>query len=856
MIAKSAAALIVLLTLIWGVAAQVRNAAQADYLPPELRARVEQLKEAAARPTRDPAVLADRLATLWAWANAYSLTGGPVPGGFPQLAANANRGLRRLVPGGAQLIDAQVAEFIAQYTREFQIKDEMPRAVGTLALSSEGSFRAGEFVTVSETYTVGAMPMAVGGGIVVGQGRPGRLQTARPGEPAYVTISSSNPSASFSRAEPWGRWNTFETRRVVAFRLSGADLVEGDTITVTFGDRSGGGPGLKLQDWSNDRVVFKTFLDLEGKGWLLTPEWPAMQVVGDKQIRFVNAVAPSVVATGEAFTLAVRSEDRFRNLSSGTAPSYDLLLDGQAVRTTPAGSPALLEIDGLTIDRPGTYRYRVASSDGSLQGFSNPVVVEDRPLRRIYWGDTHGHTGFAEGQGSPDGYFRFGRDVARLDFLSLSEHDIWMDDFEWRTLQELVAKHRVPGKFTPILGFEWTSRLRYGGHHNVFFRTAPGRLRVPNQSAPLLDELYEGLRAGTKAEDVLVVPHAHQPGDWTNSDGSMERLVEIQSGHGTFDWFGNKYLRSGYRVGFVGASDNHVGHPGYSGMTNRQMGGLVAVLAEENTPDAIFDQLRNRATYATTGERIVLDASLNGARMGSEQSDAARRTIECAVHGTAPIDTIDVIKNGETHYTKRFLETGVSNAVRVQVSFEASTEVMGPRQVPRGDRPWKGVIRVAGARITGFDEPWHRHPATYSANLADGTLEFSLHTRGRSTTLVLQLAGASPDTRIIVDMAETTERTGSGGYQRIPQRLPAARAEFRLGDLDGQVDRREFQVLEHTDALSVQIVPSGAALDQRFTYTDTSPAKPGDYYYVRVRQIDGAMAWASPFWIGEGPASR
>ena len=597
-------------------------------------------------------------------------------------------------------------------------------------------------------------------------------------------------------------------------------------------------------------MVFKTFVDLEGNGWLLTPRWPSLRVVGEERIRFVNAVVPSIVATGEEFTLAVRFEDRFRNLASGQAPAMDLLLNGRAFRPIPSGNAAIQEIEGIRIESPGVYRFQVRSRDGNLQGTSNPVRVESKPSRRVYWGETHGHTGFAEGQGSPDGYYRFGRDVARLDFLSLSEHDIWMDDFEWQTLQELVEKYHVDGKFTAILGFEWTSRLPYGGHHNVFFRNPPGRLRVPNQTAPLLDELYEGLHRDNSADDVLVIPHAHQPGDWTNSDGSVERLVEIQSGHGTFDWFGNKYLANGFRVGFVGASDNHVGHPGYSGMTNRQLGGLAAVLADENTADAIFDGLRSRATYATTGERILVDATLNGVGMGQEQAQSANRTIECTVNGTAPIDTIDVVKNGNVVYTKRYLESDLGSAASVQVTFEASTEVIGRRQVPRGDRPWKGAISVAGARLVGFDEPWYRHPATYAARLEGGRLGFKLRTRGRSTSLVLRLDGTSPDTKVIVDLEASTELRGSGGYERTPQRLPAAEATFRLGDLLGGVDRKEFRVLEHTDSLSAQLVASGGALDLDFAYTDRDVAKPGDYYYLRIRQVDGAMAWSSPFWVG------
>ena len=821
-----------------------------DYLAPALRERVEQLKLEAPNASSDPAVLRQRLATLWDWANAYSLTGGPVPGGFPQLAANANRGLRRLQGAGPVIPVEAVSAFVERYTREFQIKDEMPGALGELRLSQTGPFRAGAHVTVSLVYEVGDLPMAVGGGIVIGRSRSAAHQGTFPGAANYVTVNASRPDAVFKVGEPWGRWITFETRGGLSYRLTGAQLEKGDTVTITFGDRSGGGPGLRLQNWSNDRFVFKTFLDLEGRGWLLSPAWPSLEVVGEEEVRFLNAIAPSIVQPDESFTLSVRAEDRYKNLSSGPMPAADVLLNGEPFYGISGGGPAMHHIEGVTLDTPGVYRFEVRSAAGAIAGTSNPVRVEEGPSRRIYWGELHGHTGFAEGQGSPDGYFRFGRDVARLDFLSLSEHDIWMDDFEWQALREMVEKYREPGKFTPILGFEWTSRLRWGGHHNVFFRNTEARQRVPNQTAPLLDELYQGLRDGNDDEDVLVVPHAHQPGDWTNSDPGIERLVEIQSGHGTFEWFGNKYLENGFRVGFIGASDNHVGHPGYTGMTNRQMGGLAAVLAPENTGDAIFSALRRRATYATTGERIILDAATNAAGMGQDQVNSAARTIQCSVSGTAPIDSIEVVKNGKVIYTKRYLQGDLTENAAVQISFEASTEVVGRRQVPRGDRPWKGVVRVEGAEIVGLDEPWYAHPSTYSAALRGDRVEFRTNTRGRSLGLVLKLRGASADTRVVVEMEETLELNGSGGYERTRQTLPANRQDFILGDLGGEVDRREYQVLEHTDALSLQLVVDGGSLDQDFTYTDRDDLQEGDSYYLRVRQLDGAMAWSSPVWIG------
>ena len=72
-----------------------------DYLTPDLRQRVEALKLEAPESTDDIAVLSDRLDTLWQWANAYSLTGGPDSGRFSTTRRQrephsaGNRGRRR-----------------------------------------------------------------------------------------------------------------------------------------------------------------------------------------------------------------------------------------------------------------------------------------------------------------------------------------------------------------------------------------------------------------------------------------------------------------------------------------------------------------------------------------------------------------------------------------------------------------------------------------------------------------------------------------------------------------------------------------------------------------------------------------
>ena len=830
-----------------------------------LAARFEQLEAETAQPAASPAALLERVGVLWELSNALALEGAAIPVDYPALA---RRTFLALTKGGDQP-DPEVLEsarvFLDRYTRELAVKARNPNATGTLTLSPAGPFRVGELVTLQQTYTVGDLPMSPGGGIILAANRG--LQADDPTAENHVTVTTSNPQAALQLAEPWGDWQSFITPSTLSWQLGGTSLEPGDTITITYGSTLGGGGGARLQRWSNDRVIFPVNVDLEGKGESWTPHWPSVEVRGAGEISHVNAIVPSRIASGEPFDIAVRSEDADKNLSSAATPRYRVLLGGKPLRTIPAGSGAITVLEDLVLEQPGVYRFEVRSDDGTLQALSNPMVVADAPDQRVYWGETHGHSGFAEGQGSPDGYYRFGRDVARLDFASLSEHDLWLDDAEWLALGEAVTTYLEPGRFTAILGYEWTASNPDGGHHNVYFADNADRKRVPVQETVRQEDLYQRLRANNDPQDVLIIPHAHQSGDWRESDAEMERLVEIQSGHGTFEYFGNKYLQQGWEIGFIGASDNHVGHPGYSGIRNRQLGGLAAVLATQNTPQAIFHALRDRATYATTGERIVLEATLNGGRMGTRLPMAVERRLECRVLGTAPIDTIDVIKNGTVVFTRRYLETRLQSSAFLQIKLESSSEVFTGHKNPRPARYWNGRLRVEGAELVDFKRPWYYNPDTFQLRRDESDsnrLELRTNTRGRGKGILLELGGANRNTTIVVEWDETRELAPRDGttaemMDREPQVLPAGEARFRLGELDNGLGRAQIRVVDNTDFVQIQLVPADGDLDQDFEFVDREALAPGDYYYLRVTQVDGAMAWSSPWWVGakaEGEGRR
>jgi hypothetical protein len=331
--------------------------------------------------------------------------------------------------------------------------------------------------------------------------------------------------------------------------------------------------------------------------------------------------------------------------------------------------------------------------------------------------------------------------------------------------------------------------------------------------------------------------------------------------HGTFEFFANLYLRNGFQVGFVAAADDHRARPGYAVglplVPLAQLSGLAAVLAPEKTPDAIFDAMRGLSAYATSGQRIVLDATLNGSPMGSRQPDADRRELRCRVLGTAPISHIDVIKNGSVVFSRSYLKAPLEDRIQLLVGFESSSEVFPPpRDNPRGFRTWQGTLEVTGARVAGlstpgFDNRYLDRAAVDPSN--PNLIRFHVETRGRRDTMLLELEGASSGTTLSFQIEPSRESGLSGDTIHRLEEFPPASLQLRLDNLvDGLVEH-ELRHGPHTDRVTAEVIHPEGALDMDLEYTDLEETRSGDYYYVRVTQLDGGRAWSSPFWVGEKP---
>ena len=815
------------------------DSAVAPYMTPELRDRVNDLRRSVAiSPSSTPEQLEQRAVLLWEWSNAYALTGRAV---HPILSQDIAR--IRQAPVRQRQVDTY-GPIIDWYIREFSFQDAFPSAIGALESADLGPFPADGFAELTQTYTVGNEAIRVGGGFLIAtRDHRGSLnfQAEDPSSDNWINAFSSNPEVELevSSLDINGMFSgslgaDYFPRPY--FRVSRGTLNPGDSVTIVMGDRSSGSRGMRLPAAASSALRIRVWVSLQNPDELFSLNELPFHTEG-LAATTLRGFVPSVASPNEEVMLSVRSEDQFRNRATGNFKSVEVFDGERKILDLTASDEGFQIIDDYRFTEEGVHYLTAISTDGELLGEFNPILVIENPAQRIYWGETHGHTGFAEGSGTVENFFRFAKEDARLDFMTLSEHDLWLDDWEWEVLREEAIASNINGKFITYLGWEWTRPPTLGGHHNVLFRTAENRRRVEVQRAPEVSMLYELLKEENSFEDVLVIPHAHNPGRWWESDPEVEHLVEIVSNHGTFEWLGRAFLREGFHLGFIGGSDDHIGHPGIRPLNNARsgsdnFGGMAAVLAPELDSDVLFDAMRNKQTYATNGQKIILQLNINNQGMGQAIQTSERVRVDGRVVGTDAISNIDLIKNGELFRSQDLLAANQVTG-KLELRFNSDSDPMERNVRSRGYRIWRGTITIENASIEDISLPNVENIYTESAKVSEHdsqAVEFFMRTRGAPRSIMLSLGEISEDATISLSIGVANSNLTE---------------EFSLSRLNADGKLIVSQQQDFQDQLLVRWVESIDQRDREFTFLDET-AKSGDSYYLRVTQINGGMAWSSP----------
>ena len=400
---------------------------------------------------------------------------------------------------------------------------------------------------------------------------------------------------------------------------------------------------------------------------------PDGRVMAEQFDRFGN---PARSETDDVLTAAVRGASAQIPVVPGLAATEF------AVPSEDARAPLPVGLRVALVDR----------AERSATTNALPVAIDGTP---VYFGEFHWHTDFSgDGQRSIAAALTSARDELGLDFAGPTDHMSPDGTYLHRLAieqAEICRRFDVPGRFCTIPGAELSARY---GHTNLYAADFDTFLsivrRFPHELLPVWQEMPDAypldvLSALCPEGKAMIVPHH------TNMDSSVKagivrddgrpfwcalhwpqatpllrqglRLVEMVQNRGAFEseepdeawrvhWgrLGGSVqtgLMRGHRIGFVGGSDNHTGWP--TRLTGKDgYGGLTAIQAEALEGGTLFDALYRRRCYATSGARIVADATLNGYPIGSElrQQPGDPRVFEIRIYGTAPIVAVQIVSVG------------------------------------------------------------------------------------------------------------------------------------------------------------------------------------------------------------------
>jgi hypothetical protein len=490
----------------------------------------------------------------------------------------------------------------------------------------------------------------------------------RDGTSAVLTVMERMLTPDEDPAIAYWRWWITAT-------FEGTPLHSGDVVRITYGDRRFGvGDGVRVQTFPEEQVNFLAFVSPSADAAFVqlqgSPHF--VDVVSGPPTR-VNVVAPSTY-NGLHVEVRVSLTDacHCRPVVSAGSATIVLAAAGQEVACAPGIASA------IRVTSSGLDRLQVTDrASHKSWGVANPSVPVGSDVLHLFWGDLHAQSehhvmhsqsmdyrqrGWSKGIscGTVDDCYAYAKQVALLDFVALTDQGACLTD-AWEFCQGKVREYYRPGTFVTFKGYEAGAP---NGHRNVVYVSdaiePPLDAKRFSSFAPQV--LFDYYRE--RGDAILIPHHVKTWTDWTFHDPQLEPVMEIYSCWGQSEspdlelW--NKGMtpgagaweafNRGYRMGLIASSDNHVGMPGRSYPGDRQAhtpfkGGLCAIWAPALTREALFEALKQRRCYGTTGARIIVRFSIDGRPMGSSVARQGRTAVRAAVevHGSEELKSIQVV---------------------------------------------------------------------------------------------------------------------------------------------------------------------------------------------------------------------
>ena len=728
---------------------------------------------------------------------------------------------------------------------------------GYATLSPTADVVAGEYGTWTLTYVAGKRGLSKGGALKIYTDSDtdwGLPQVQDPAGADYLTCEAPTDA---------GIAVIVKNYKTLLLAVHGKGLSAGESVKVTWGDRTRGGPGSRAQTFYEAKHYFWVSVDPDGKGeWVSLPNPPSLRILGGEPER-LEVTVPSMVALEKPFRIQVRLVDKWGNPSQVFRGRIDLTAAGVDL---PADHLEFTEKDGGVIwlegCRAGEIRIlRVEGrfAGGDLQAASNPLQCHlPGEEFSLFWGDYHG--GQVELAERIPGFFRHARDVAALSFVSHQRNDFMMSNEDWEVQLKAEKDLYEPGRFVPIPGFEWSPNTSVGGHHNIYFHRHDQRMRRchhgnledrsdEGEDLPHISDVYRAYRN----TDTLITPHVG--GEHSNlafHEPNLERAVEVTSTHGSFEWFLRETLERGYRLGFFGGSDSHTGRPGDDrpGHQHRRYAksGLAGVYAREVTIAGFLEALKARRCYATTGARMIVHVASAGHFMGEEFTTHELPEVAVRAEGTEAIEAVELYRGLDRIYTHSLPVRLADN--RVRILWEGASRTSSYSGVA-----WEGGVSVDCGRILEVGRVRFDSPRSHLTATSDTEVGWYSVTCGYGSGLILELDGELEEMSFACAINSNLisgNRFGhdlAGGTLRMAQSL-GERVRFEVSGNDLREGPVSVEIGELDRKVTFSLAPAdNGEKNVEFSYRDEEPRSGTNPYWVRVVQTDKEMAWTSPVFV-------
>lgn len=465
---------------------------------------------------------------------------------------------------------------------------------------------------------------------------------------------------------------------VLEIKLTGKSLPEDGFVSVVLGDEE----NKVYADIKNQKLRLPVGFVYQKDGEENMHLFPVEFRILSGKPSDIIIVGPSFGEVNESLEIIICALDKRKNVGESYARNLEISVfscEGmnyagyqKEFKMNPLKEEGTLQrnVYRIFFSDPGIYYIMAEDKADKIKNISNPIKIsETKSPRKIYWGDIHLHTLRSDGKGEAEDCYQDGY-AKGMDFIAITDHSFGMCDRgelssdRFSQVVEDAERFNRPGHYVVIPAGEvhWLPET----HLNLYFSGSEIKSFLADVDCFFENFDWTEFKKKYNKFPLAFTHHSLWRANIDNIDDERMRLIEIYSMYRSMEvrsdegiperfrrsekvknqnykkFSVREALNEGKILGIIASSDSHSGKAGEFA--------LAAVWSPELTREGILNALYNRSCYGTTGNRTIIEFTLNGKPMGSiiPRDKTEKLDFDVFVAGDGLINRIDIIGNGKT----------------------------------------------------------------------------------------------------------------------------------------------------------------------------------------------------------------